>query len=105
MIIRYERTVEYEIDVSPEYILSYAKKLLGCGSMNLERVSLQDLIHDMAEDTLGIHPTSCWQDQYDYREPTDPWFVMVDEEYDPFKGGSCTIEELEENLKQFKEED
>lgn len=105
MIIRYERTVEYEIDVSPKYILHYAKELAQ--DEETKHVSLEDIIENMAEDNLGLYDRKggLLQDQIDYSEPRSWCFPRLHEDDDPFCGVGITIEELEKNLKQFNEEE
>ena len=114
MIITYERTVEYEIDVPPKCILIYAKYFHQHHTRKRKRkackgpieISLQDIIDDIAQDSLGIYdPTGRSEYQIGYAEPQNPYISMSCGELDPFNGSSCTIEELDENLKKFKEED
>ena len=113
MIIKYEKTVEYEIDVSPETILKYAKdyvasefakmKWLTTPKISPEGicVSLEDIIHDITEDELDLNDPFA-VNEIDNSPPRDACFPRLHEEEDPFFGVDITIGQLEENLKKLQ---
>tara|TARA_R110000824_G_scaffold246105_2_gene435201 strand:+ start:8669 stop:9004 length:336 start_codon:yes stop_codon:yes gene_type:complete len=110
MIIRYERTVEYEIDIPPNLLLRYAKKYIEFEETVF--VSLEDIIEDISEDTVVIlddpldkNTVYLGEEQIDYSVPINACFPRLHEDDDPFCGVGITIEELEKNLKQFNEEE
>jgi hypothetical protein len=115
MIIRYERTVEYELDVPPDAILKYAKEYMASEKhihpQKTFGVSLEDIIEDITEEWNASqrHVYSCTMRQVhlstseiDYSQPRNASFPRLHEEEDPFHGVAVTIGELEENLKNLQ---
>tara|TARA_R100001530_G_scaffold134898_2_gene110779 strand:+ start:34 stop:366 length:333 start_codon:yes stop_codon:yes gene_type:complete len=104
MIIRYERTVEYEIDVSPVTILKYAKDYIDSEQPTTPihlHVSLEDIVNDITEDVKMMNLMQIEEDQIDYSQPINACFPRLHEDDDPFCGVGITIEQLEENLKKL----
>ncbi|MBG94845.1 MAG: hypothetical protein CL793_06290 [Chloroflexi bacterium] len=106
MEIYYERTINYLIRVTPETLLKYARNhqiwieslwdedKVPAEDRTHDPLWLEDIIDELVEGEMGEEEVGWGRARDPHFDPDAP---------DPFEGG--TIQELEENLKQFKEED